>query len=239
MAFVDLQPTQMVTQADAATGGFPLNPGQSHGSSNQCMTKLEAITKYSLNTNNLTGYADNQLIPKSVWATGTVVHSFVFGDFDFGSGPGACYLDNIPYDTLYTLDANIVYGTQLFIDEARTTAFDGDDLWWKCLTTNKTHRINHSGFVQDVTSCGIYITALTAQFNTAALACANNTYSLQAHSHVIPVVGTQLYSDSDMTVVFNGGNRWYKDLGTNRVFQIAGLPLTIGVVSAIVPCGAF
>jgi len=61
-------PNEMVSFTQAQSLGFLLNLGQSHVTSNQCMTKLEATTKYSLNTALLNAYAPNQLIPKSVWA---------------------------------------------------------------------------------------------------------------------------------------------------------------------------
>jgi|GEM_PF-2289430 len=59
---------EMVSFTQAQNLGFSLNLGQSHVTSNQCMTKLEATTKYSLNTSLLNSYASNQLIPRSVWA---------------------------------------------------------------------------------------------------------------------------------------------------------------------------
>lgn len=77
MAFADLQPNQMVSEADAATGGFPLQSGQSHGSSNQCMSKDAANVKYILDQSLLTSYSGNQLIPKSAWATGVIPINYV------------------------------------------------------------------------------------------------------------------------------------------------------------------
>lgn len=70
MAWADLASNQMVSYTDAQGGGFPLQPGQSSVTSDQCMTKSDATTKYILNTSYLTSYASNQLIPKSVWVNG-------------------------------------------------------------------------------------------------------------------------------------------------------------------------
>lgn len=67
MAFSNLATNQMVSEADAATGGFTLQSGQSHGSSNQCMSKDAANTKYVLDTTIQTSFAGNQLLPKSAW----------------------------------------------------------------------------------------------------------------------------------------------------------------------------
>ena len=71
MAFSSLAANQMVSEADAATGGFTLNSGQSHGSSNQCMTKSAALTKYNINASAMSSYANNQLVPKSTWVNNT------------------------------------------------------------------------------------------------------------------------------------------------------------------------
>jgi len=46
MAWSDVQSNQMVSFTDAQTSGFSLKPGQSHVTSNQCMTKDEITTKY-------------------------------------------------------------------------------------------------------------------------------------------------------------------------------------------------
>jgi hypothetical protein len=73
MAFSNLASNQMVSEADAATGGFALQSGQSHGSGNLMMNKSAATTKYNLDTSALSSYASNQLIPKSAWVSGIPV----------------------------------------------------------------------------------------------------------------------------------------------------------------------
>lgn len=73
MAFSDLASNQMVTFTDAQSSGFALKAGQSHVTSNQCMTKSEALAKYNLSNSAMASYADNQLVPRSVWAPNTVV----------------------------------------------------------------------------------------------------------------------------------------------------------------------
>lgn len=67
MSFASLASNQAVSEADAATGEFTLQSGQSHGSSNQCMSKDAANTKYVLDTTIQSSYAGNQLLPKSGW----------------------------------------------------------------------------------------------------------------------------------------------------------------------------
>lgn len=69
MAFVDLASNEMVTFTNAATGGFTLNAGQSNVTSNECMTKTQALTKYNLSASAMSSYASNQLVPKSGWVS--------------------------------------------------------------------------------------------------------------------------------------------------------------------------
>jgi hypothetical protein len=57
----------MVSYTDAQGGGFTLKANQSNVNSNQCMTKLEALTKYNLVAANMDAYANNQLVPKITW----------------------------------------------------------------------------------------------------------------------------------------------------------------------------
>ena len=69
MAFADLASNEMVTFTNAATGGFTLNAGQSNVTSNECMTKTQALTKYNLSASAMSSYASNQLVPKSGWVS--------------------------------------------------------------------------------------------------------------------------------------------------------------------------
>lgn len=84
MAWSDLTDSQMVSFTDAQTSGFSLNSGQSQVTSNQCMTKSEALAKYNIT---ISGYTDNQLVPKSAWVTGTSVtfSSWFYQSYTTGS----------------------------------------------------------------------------------------------------------------------------------------------------------
>ncbi|MFV8347256.1 hypothetical protein [Flavobacterium sp. ZB4P13] len=61
---------QMVSFTAAQSLGFALKAGQSHVTSNQCMTKSEALAKYNLDASAMNSYASNQLVPKSAWVSG-------------------------------------------------------------------------------------------------------------------------------------------------------------------------
>lgn len=70
MAWVDLFSNQMVTFTNAQSSPFTLKPGQSSSTSNEAMTKLEALTKYALSSSAMSSYANNQLVPKYTWVNG-------------------------------------------------------------------------------------------------------------------------------------------------------------------------
>jgi hypothetical protein len=71
MAFSDLAPNQMVNENDASTGGFAVIGAKNQP--NECYTKARALATYSLNASNMSGYADNQLVPKSAWSSSAIV----------------------------------------------------------------------------------------------------------------------------------------------------------------------
>jgi hypothetical protein len=73
MPWNDLASNEMVSFTDAQTSGFTLKSGQSHVTSNQCMTRFDFITKYNVT---ISGYSDNQLVPKSA-LDGTPVNCVV------------------------------------------------------------------------------------------------------------------------------------------------------------------
>ena len=65
MAWNDLAPNQMVSFNDIQESGFGLRPGISPISSDQCITRDEALNMYFLNPYAVALYSSNQLIPKS------------------------------------------------------------------------------------------------------------------------------------------------------------------------------
>lgn len=102
MAWSDLASNQMVSFTDAQSGGFTLNSGQSPVTSNQCMTKSDALTKYALDSSYMSSYASNQLVPKSTWVSagpGTLTLSFTKGGV---CGTIRLYKNNVLITTLTT-----------------------------------------------------------------------------------------------------------------------------------------
>lgn len=70
MAWSDVQPLQLVSYSDASSSGIPLNSGQSHSYTGQCMTRDDIITKYAVNTSLMNAFTltGNQLVPKKYWS---------------------------------------------------------------------------------------------------------------------------------------------------------------------------
>lgn len=153
MAFNDLVANQMVSEADAATAGFTLNAGQSHGTSNICMTKSTATVKYHLALSNLTGYADNQLIPKSAWAAG-VTSSF---EWDFNLNGYTRNSDSCAwYDggmTLYTSSEFLEVGVVMYSNNTLTTPYNGGGLSRLSPSSGETYKISVSGVITQLYIC--------------------------------------------------------------------------------------
>ena len=72
MAWSSLAANQIPTFTDLQTSGFTLNAGQSAVTSNECVTKANALAKYNLSSTAMNSFASNQLVPKSAYASGAV-----------------------------------------------------------------------------------------------------------------------------------------------------------------------
>lgn len=126
MAWGDLASNQMVSYTDAQSGGFALKSGQSSVTSNQCMTKNDAFTKYNLAvTANTNSVASNQLMRKDYWVGATILsYSYtlyysVQADvslFGFTESSAAC-ASTSPSITVYSSSSTIVAGMALFYDQ--------------------------------------------------------------------------------------------------------------------------
>ena len=69
MAWSSLASNQMVSYTDAQGGGFTLQSGQSNVTSNQCMTKSQALAKYVLNALALFEFSPSDLLPSGNFFT--------------------------------------------------------------------------------------------------------------------------------------------------------------------------
>jgi hypothetical protein len=157
MAFADLAANQMVDENNASTGGFvsigPKNPG------NQCYTKAQALAAYSLSAANMSGYANNQLVPKSAWATGVVSYPFNFINTSSNSvtPPASCGITlNVGVNTmtLYSGSATLAVNSVLYTSAALTggTEYNGGGWYYKG-PNNSTYKIHTSGTIMQIISC--------------------------------------------------------------------------------------
>lgn len=156
MAFSDLQPNQMVSEADAATGGFPLQSGQSHGSSNQCMSKDAANIKYVLDQAPLGSYAGNQLIPKSVWVSGVINYAYLVSFNGFINPRDSCNEVSPDFQYLYSSSSTIVEGMQFFTNSNLTTPFNGGGWYFQSGDlVSKSLKIHTSGTLVEIFDCSL------------------------------------------------------------------------------------
>ena len=192
MAWSSLASNQMVSFTDAQGGGFALQSGQSHITSNQCMTKSEALAKYVLNASNMSSYASNQLVPKSVWASGVVGNAFTFGTVDSGSSTGACSGSNTGR-TLYSGSTSLAVGTHLYTNSTLTNSFvpgDGTQSYYLHSGSN-SYRVTQSGIIDLVTACAtdktVYVNNYSYSGYIYIFGVAFNGYNMSPTSGSFPV----------------------------------------------------
>ncbi len=147
---------QMITFTAAQSLGFALNAGQSHVTSNQCMTKNDALTKYNLSASAMSSYASNQLVPKSVWVSG--YFSFVTAGLTAENGAGACTIGFDPMldFNLYSNVSTPFLGNIMYTNSSLTTAFNGGNLWYRIGGTmdGASYQISSTGVLINAYNCG-------------------------------------------------------------------------------------
>lgn len=149
MAWADLASNQMVSFTDAQTSGFSLKSGQSHVTSNQCMTSSDITTKYNVVING--SYASNQLVPKIDWGSSSFIQYRSAERLTSGS---VCVLGLTYPNTSYATEQYVVLGTILYNDEALTIPFNGGGYWFGfAATSGVAYQINSSGQVIDEVNC--------------------------------------------------------------------------------------
>lgn len=152
MAFADLASNQMVSFTDAQSGGFAINSAQTNITSDQCMTKNDALTKYNLDASYMSSYSDNQLVPKSTWVGISVTsyaHDFSLGYFD---AYDSC-LDNFSYYTFYSADVTLIVGSRLFTDSTLTFYLNGGNNFFRDNNQSNTCRVDSLGYITTIAAC--------------------------------------------------------------------------------------
>lgn len=114
---------QMVSYTAAQSLGFSLKSGQSHVTSNQCMDKTAALTKYNVSASAMAAYSSNQLVPREAWTSGVVGTSYVL--YDAGRANAVCGTRTTQYN-LYASSTSLSIPMQLYNDAAMTVKFTPD-----------------------------------------------------------------------------------------------------------------
>ena len=146
---------QMVTFTQAQSLGFALKSGQSHVTSNQCMTKADILAKYNVT---ISGYADNQLVPRSAWASVIEGIPFLTNSPIFNNKSEACASTINLNNTKYTING-LVLGARIYSDKACTTEFKQvTGLIYLAFEISvsqyrKAYRLDANGVVDYVESC--------------------------------------------------------------------------------------
>lgn len=139
---------QMVTFTAAQSLGFSLNSGQSAVTSNQCMTKNDALTKYNLSSSAMSAYANNQLVPRSVWVSGAFSLLYTSG---YTTSAGAC--SSFPATIqFYSSVADPAVGDVIYSNSGLTSVVVGGNSWFansNCWAL----QINNSGVVIAKVNC--------------------------------------------------------------------------------------
>lgn len=166
---------QMVSFTQAQSLGFALNSGQSHVTSNQCMTKNDALTKYSLNASAMSGYTSNQLVPRSVWTSGFIGQSLQLIDTTPGESTGVPWDETCSYlwsnpVTKYTT-AGLVVGGYVYNDIGCTSRFQIIQKNFKVLENGVYKRMMgevHSDMIQNLETCSAWFNKVSFNYKTAS-----------------------------------------------------------------------
>ena len=126
---------QMVTFTQAQSLGFSLKSGQSNVTSNQCMTKSDALAKYNLDANAMASYASNQLVPKSVWINGVVGVPFAYNTTVYNNSIEVCNT-NAPTSIFHYTISGLNVGARIYSDQSCTTEVNSPTGFWRIANEN-------------------------------------------------------------------------------------------------------
>ncbi|WP_413998697.1 hypothetical protein ACMDB5_13050 [Flavobacterium sp. W1B] len=223
----------MVSFTQAQSLGFALNAGQSHVTSNQCMTKNEALAKYNLSASAMDSYASNQLVPRSVWVNALTYYTY---PISYGIGEGNSATCSV-YDTpgnLYSNSSAIALSMVFYSNTSLTATFPGGGFDYFYSGANQLLTINNSGVVTNIQDC---ITSTGFPFSstndTTGTAVCGSFLDLSKYSTSTTLsVGVQLFNDAELTEVFVGldrfrfteGNRFVKIDNNGYIVSISNCP---------------
>lgn len=136
---------QMVSFTQAQSLGFTLQSGQSHTTSNKCMTKNDALVKYNLDASAMSSYTSNQLVPKSTW-----VNALTYYTYQISSGGCSDPVETI---NLYSSSPSISLYMVFYTNTSLTTSFDGFGFGYYYPNGSQLLTLDRSGVLNTITSC--------------------------------------------------------------------------------------
>ena len=212
MAFSSLLPNQMVSHAEAATGGFTLNSGKTNPGGTQMMTKAMAFDMYNLAvTASTNGIAVNQLMQKSFWLSGVVSYGTSVSYSQFTTASAACaVVGSTAMGGLFTNTTNVVNGTVFYTDANLTSPFQG--IGYFQVIGTRVGRLSSTGVVSELQTCVVNSVSFTSWYyqsgtniypstsGTVTIVGASATFNARA-------VGNSPSSLSDVLITINGVSR--------------------------------
>lgn len=246
---------QIVSFTAAQSLGFALKSGQSHITSNQCMTKSDATTKYNLDLNLMSSYTNNQLVPRSAWANGSdseapswtsaemhfigkTTTSLIYGWSGWTDNVG---IDHYIINVFRASDYAIIY-TSPNLSAATTshtaTGLSPNTLYEYICNAYDAHG-NQSGLSRNVTTASAasyYSWSLSASSNLAASStCAYTDFTLTLYSAGPALYeGTMLYTNTSLTTPYNGADKYRRCACIDE--EVSYKISTVGDITGIYNC---
>lgn len=145
MAWSDLADNQAISFTDIQTSGFVLKTGESHVTSNQCMTRDDIVNKYYVN---VTFTANNQLAVKALCLQTTYAYTL---SAPYATAVEACA--GTTSRTRYSGDSPLVFESTIYLDAAKTMQLNGANNWFKVAGYTTVFQINSTGLIVDTFNC--------------------------------------------------------------------------------------
>jgi len=145
MAWSDLASNQAISYTDIQTSGFILKTGESHVTSNQCMTRSDIQNKYYVN---VTSTDMNQLAVKALCLQTTYAYTF---SAPYATAIEACA--GTTSRTRYSGASPLIFESTIYTDAAKTLQLNGGNNWFKVAGYTTVFKINSTGLIVDTYNC--------------------------------------------------------------------------------------
>ena len=212
MAWNDLAPNQMVSFNDIQESNFTLKAGQTAINTDQCITKLQALTMYNVNPLAVGIYASNQLIPKSdIQVNGIILC------YDNTSALNACEQCAVvgpepPPDT--STENSFIFDADSIIMTYRSSDGQDLDILVRVVTPNigQTSRSTYIGFPGDTRNNEVW-----PKTGTPILTWGGDNLGTGFEAVYLNVARFKQLYPSENTIVVDLRCLWYTTVGTQPV----------------------